>query len=160
MRQIAAFGLAVSLLLSACQQPAGQHGQAAPDGKPGFAISDGRLVLPAVSGNPGAAYFKLTNNSGKDAAIAAIAVDGVWKSEIHDSSGGGMTALREVPVKAGETVEFAPGGKHLMAFELAPEIDPAHTVEMTITFADGDKISTTMRVLNAAGVGFAPEHEH
>ena len=32
------------------------EGAAAPETKPGLALSGGKLVLPAVSGNPGAAY--------------------------------------------------------------------------------------------------------
>ena len=76
-----------ALALCACQQakqtpkdPTAGAGteasKSAPAGKPGIAIAGGRLVLPAVAGNPGAAYFQVDNSAGADIVIAAIAING------------------------------------------------------------------------------------
>ena len=72
-----------ALALCACQQakqtshdPVAEASKAAPAGKPGIAIAGGRLVLPAVAGNPGAAYFQIDNSAGADVILAAIAING------------------------------------------------------------------------------------
>ena len=89
--------------------------EASPDDKPGFSLADGKLTLPAVAGNPGAAYFTLTNK-GAAASLAAIYIEGGQKAEMHETSGGSMSLIASVSIKAGETVKFAPGGKHVMVF--------------------------------------------
>ena len=69
-----------ALSLSACQQPktepatekSAASAAAAPEAKPGIELSEGRLVLPAVAGNPGAAYFQINNSAGASTVIAAI----------------------------------------------------------------------------------------
>ena len=128
-RLIAFAVLAAALPLAACQQtkdPAAQTGtEANPDAKPGLSVSDGVLVLPAVKGNPGAAYFTL-------ATLAAVHIDGAGKAEMHETKGGEMQPLAPVPLDPGASVKFAPGGKHVMAFELADTLQAGGTTEMTI----------------------------
>ena len=68
MRPARLAALAVIFLLAACQQqPAKQDAAVTvPDAKPGMAVVGGTLVLPAVKGNPGAAYFSVFNGNDKD----------------------------------------------------------------------------------------------
>ena len=42
------------------------------DGKPGVDVTNGRLVLPAVKGNPAALYFDIVNNSGDEEKVMSI----------------------------------------------------------------------------------------
>jgi len=58
-----------------------------------------------------------------------------------------MPETPEVPVAVGETVVFAPGGRHVMAMDLDPALTAGETVEVTLTFASGDKASFPARVL-------------
>ena len=72
---------ALAGVLASCHQgtapaAATQSAAAAPDAKPGLTLTDGRLVLPAVKGNPAAAYFRLSNSSAKSAVVAAVDVAG------------------------------------------------------------------------------------
>ena len=101
--------LALGLSLSACQQkdkapeaPA----SAAPDAKPGVAVADARLVLPAVKGNPGVAYFTLANSDTKAVALAAVSVDGVGKAEMHQTVGGKMGPVDRVDIDPNASVEL------------------------------------------------------
>jgi periplasmic copper chaperone A len=109
-------------------------------------VEGGVLMLPVVKGRPGAAYFSLANGGDKPATLAAISVDGAARAEVHETKGGTMTPLAALEVKPGETVKFERGGKHVMAFDVAQTLKPGGTAEMTLTFADGDKISAPLKV--------------
>lgn len=153
----AASALLLAATLGACGRAAEpQSEQAAgnaaePDAKPGLVASKGRLVLPAVPGNPGAAYFDLANGNDRPAALAGVHVDGSRNAQIHDMSGGTMNPVAGMVLAPGETVSFEPGGKHVMVFGLSDATRPGSSAEMTLTFADGDKLSTPLKVETVTG---------
>ena len=152
----------LAFALAACQQQtqqqeAGQSSAVAPDGKPGIAAKDGVLVLPAVKGNPGAAYFSIFNGNDAEVTIAAVAVAGAGKAEMHRSSGDSMTPLDSVPIKPDWTERFLPGARHVMLFDLDPALAPGGVADMTIIFADGDKFTVPLKIRAA---GDMMEHEH
>ena len=149
MKRLAPLFLAVSLAaLSACgQQPTKDDaGASAPDARPGLALSDATLVLPAVKGNPAGGYFTLVNNGDKPVTVAAVNVNGAARAEMHETKGGTMAPLASLEIKPGETVKFERGGKHVMAFELDPKLIAGDSSEITLTFADGDKISAPLKL--------------
>lgn len=150
------FGLAyvipAMIVLSACQKERQTASEAGPDAKPGVSVSDGVLVLPAVKGNPGAAYFKLVKSGEAPTALEGVHIDGAGKAEMHETKGGMMQPVDEVQINPGETVKFERGGKHVMAFDLADSLTPGKSTEMTLTFSGGDKLSTQIKV-EAAGSG-------
>ena len=148
------------LALCACQQakqtshePAAQASKAAPAGKPGITIAGGRLALPAVAGNPGAAYFQIDNSAGANVAIAAIAIAGAEKTEVHQTAGNTMGKVDSVEIAPSTSLKFEPGKLHVMVFNLGPTLKPGGTTEMTITFADGDKSSAPLQIEAAGGGG-------
>jgi periplasmic copper chaperone A len=146
--KFAPFTLMFALALVGCQQKTEAPAQTNPDAKPGLTLSMGQLSLPAVMGNPGAAYFTLTN-SGAPATLAAVSVSGAEKSEMHETTGGSMAPIAPLTLKAGETVTFARGGKHVMVFGLNASITVGNKAEITLIFADGDKLSAPLEVLAA-----------
>lgn len=145
-----------ALSLSACSQSAKEEekaaASAAPEAKPGISVADGVFMLPAVSGNPGAAYFALDNESNNTVSIASIAIAGAGKTEIHQTMGGQMKPVDRVDVEAKTVVKFERGGLHVMAFEVDGSLKAGDTAEMTITFTDGDKVSAPLK-LEAMGAG-------
>ncbi len=149
--------LVLAASLGACRQAAAPEGQqqagqtASPDVKPGMSIGAARLVLPAVSGNPGAAYFNLTNDGAKPTELAAVYITGSGGAEIHDTNAGEMNLAKRVALAPGETVKFEPGGKHVMVFDLLDTVKAGTTTEMTLTFADGDKLSAPIKVESVTG---------
>lgn len=150
--------LCLTALLGACGKPSApeRQGQAeavatAPDAKPGLSITGARLVLPVVSGNPGAVYFAVTNASDRPAQLVAAHFDGAGSAEIHDTSAGKMSLVEGVPLAPGETVKFAPGARHVMVFDIQDTVKVGTTIEMTLTFADGDKVSAPLKVETVAG---------
>lgn len=151
-----ALSLPLALTLSACQQE--KAAPANPEAKPGLRVDNARLVLPAVSGNPAAAYFNLVNFGDKDVTLAAVSIEGAGKAEMHETTGTSMAPLRDYAVDSGESGVFAPGGRHVMAFDLASSLKAGGTTEMTLTFADGDKLSTRINVV-AAGAEVSDDDE-
>ena len=152
-----------ALALAGCQQseppaPAENNTMAAaPDAKPGLVGSNGRLVLPAVEGRPGVAYFTLHNGSSRPIEVAAVHIDGVARAEMHQTVGGSMESVESVPVDADADVTFAPGGLHVMAFDIDPALVPGGAGEITLTFAGGDKLSMPIAIeaMGAAGSGMS-----
>ena len=117
-----------------------------PDAKPGVTAGAARLVLPVIASRPGVAYFRVANNTPAKITLAAVHVQGVGKVEMHRTSGGAMAAVDHVDIAPGATIAFAPGGLHLMAFDILPGLAVGARSEMTLTFSDGDKISIPVKV--------------
>lgn len=142
-------GLAL-LSLSACGQQTDQAkptATEAPDAKPGIAVAEGTFMLPVIAGNPGAAYFALSNDSANTVSIAAIAIDGVGKTEVHQTMGGSMKPVDRIDVEPKLALKFERGGLHVMAFEVSDRLKAGDTIEMTITFTDGDKVSAPLKIV-------------
>lgn len=161
---LAAALLLPALSLGACQaekDPA-PAASGAPEAKPGLAVSDARLVLPAVSGNPGAVYFTLANTGSGTAALAAVSIDGAAKAEMHQTQGEAMTPVDRVDVAPGTNISFEPGKMHVMAFQLEPKLKAGSSTEMTLTFADGDKIPAQIKIESAgqAAMGGMDMEQH
>ncbi len=165
LRALALSGLLAATALAGCSggsaPDAAKESQTADvDAKPGIAVSDGRLVLPAVSGNPAAAYFTIANQSDKAATLAAVHIDGAAKAEMHQTSGGSMAPVDKVDLQSGAEVKFAPGGMHVMAFEPGDTLAAGGTAEMTLTFDGGDKISVPLAVEAAGGMAAGDDTGH
>ena len=124
-------------------------GSSAPEGKPGVTVKDARLVLPAVPGNPGAAYFTLDNQSKDTIGIAAVAVEGAGKTELHT---GDMKAFDHAAADPRTSLTFEPGQAHVMVFDVGADLKAGAETELTVTFTDGDKISVPAKI-EAMGAG-------
>ncbi|HVR91875.1 MAG TPA: copper chaperone PCu(A)C [Novosphingobium sp.] len=149
IRLVPLIALALVACKPAAEQTADEAASSEVEAKPGLSASKGRLVLPTVTGNPGAAYFTLANSGATSVVLGAVYVDGADKAEMHQTSGGSMAPLATLELPAGKTDEFAPGGKHVMVFGLDPKLASGASVTMTLTFADGDKLSAPLTVEKA-----------
>ena len=108
---------------------------------PGVTVSEARLVLPPVSGNPAAIYLTLTNDGDRLLTINGVEVSGAKSAAIHKVTRYNMkTAMATVDplhVKTGETKTFEPGGLHVMAFELDETLEAGGSVEVTFDAFSG-----------------------
>lgn len=163
--------LAVLATAAACGQGTQAPQEPAPASQPaieastdpgapaGVSASGGWLSLPAVPGNPGSAYFTLRNRGAGDLVILAADLAGAGQTMLHETTTSDgqarMNHLAQVPVAAGGEVVFAPGGKHVMAFDLDQSLQAGSRTEMTLTFANGDKVSFPLDIRPA---GSAPAH--
>ncbi len=142
-----------ALALAACQQQATAPA-AAPEGMPGVEVSNARVILPAVKGNPAAIYFDVVYNGADTAVIKGADLMGAKKTELHETVKAVgktfMDGLTPVVLKKGEALHFAPGGKHIMAFDVDPSLKPGGKAELTLLFLGGDKL-TVAAELKAPG---------
>ena len=115
--------------------------------------------LPAVPRQPGAAYFTI-HGGPRDRTLIDVSTDVAIKAEMHETMAvpapGGtgaamarMTPMRQVPIAAKSTDRFAPGGRHVMLFDINPGIKPGGTITLTFTFADGERIQQFAPVVAA-----------
>lgn len=115
-------------------------------------VDKGYVRLPAVKGQPAAAYFTL-HGSGKDMTLISINTEYAIRSEMHESMKmGGMSSMKPInhlALPAGGTLQFKPGGKHLMLYDMNPEIVPGRTLALTFTFSDGTRLSYPALVIAA-----------
>ena len=114
---------------------------------------DGAWVrLGAVTGRPAAAYFTVHGGPTPTTLISAT-TDVAIRSEMHETMDKGgmstMTPLAKVEVPANTDVAFAPGGRHVMLFDMNSGIKPADRVTLTFAFADGTRIINNATVVAA-----------
>ncbi len=58
----------------------------------------------------------------------------------------GMREIEALDIPAGETMSLVPGGYHLMLLELADDLVPGETFELTLTFAPAGEVSVIVEV--------------
>ncbi|MEP9361215.1 copper chaperone PCu(A)C [Sphingomonas sp. KR3-1] len=109
--------------------------------------------LPAVAGQPGAAYFALHGGAKPD-TLLAVSTPAALRAEMHESMKGdhgmmAMTPLKDVALPAGEKLAFAPGGKHVMLFSIGPAVKPGQKVPLTLSFASGTTLHLEAKVVGA-----------
>ncbi len=122
--------------------------------EPERSVSDAWVRLAAVPGRPAAGYFTL-HGGPTDTTLISVATDVAVRTEMHEmkmgAPGGAMTmdAVQQVRVPATQTVRFAPGGQHLMLFDVNPSVKPGSNLTFTFTFADGLRIQQQASVIAA-----------
>ena len=106
-------------------------------------------VLPASV--PSGAYFTLHNKSDKSLTLTEMASPACVSLMMHRSVNGGMENVPVLQVAAGETVQFAPGGYHLMCMDAKPVLKPGAQVPVKLRFAGGQVFDAEFAARNAAG---------
>lgn len=129
--------------------------------------------LPAVPGRPAAGYLTLVGGT-RDATLVAVTTPAAARAELHEtmkmdtpgapdhaghegmagmSGATTMRALKALPLPAGQTVKLAPGGLHLMLFDVDAKVTPGGTVPLRLEFADGRKLETQAKAVAAGDAG-------
>jgi len=116
-----------------------------------LAVTDAwaRTTPPGVQ--MGAVYFRLHNASGKSDRLLKLKTSVAAAAEVHRTEiVEGMARMREVSVlhlAPGETLEFAPGGLHVMLMGLKGPLREGQTFELELLFevAGPAKVRVTVR---------------
>ncbi|MFK3888182.1 copper chaperone PCu(A)C [Sphingomonas sp. NPDC079357] len=121
--------------------------------------NDAYVRLAAVPGRPAAGYFGLRGGA-KDTTLVGVEAPGASRAEMHGSrmTANGMVtmeSLAKVPVPAKTEVAFAPGGRHVMLFDLPQSVRAGSLMPLTLRFADGAAAKLEAKVIAAGDV--APE---
>lgn len=137
----------LALMLAACGAPKE------------LSVDHAYVRLSAVKANPAAAYFTI-HGGAVDRRLIAVTADVAVRAEMHETmrspapGGSGasmatMTPVASLPVPAHADVAFAPGGRHVMLFDVNPGIKPGATVTLTLSFADGQRVTARVPAIGA-----------
>lgn len=153
LRYFAALALGVSAItLSSCGSQE-QEVPADPEGVAGLMVENARMVLPAVSGNPAAVYFDLSYDGDANPTLAAVAVEGSDMAMLHEYGEKDfkvqMIEMEPLKLTKGATIAFEPGGRHVMAMNVSPELSAGGKTEVTLIMDSGDKTTVVADIFGA-----------
>lgn len=107
-----------------------------------------RLLPPSVPNT--AAYFSIQNSSDTTQILIGASADFATKAEIHNhimvNDMMRMEQQSEVVIKSGQTVQFAPGGLHIMLFGLKQPLSEGESVAISLQTKDGESIIISAKV--------------
>ena len=98
------------------------------------------IRLAAVPGRPAAGYFEL-RIEGDRGALVSVTSPQAGRIEMHETTSSGsmssMQPIRRIAVRDGENLAFAPGGRHLMIYDLDPAVRPGGEFTLVLHFERG-----------------------
>jgi copper(I)-binding protein len=104
-------------------------------------VTNARLVLAPVAGNPAAVYFDLSYEGEQGLTIRKAEVEGAGMTMMHDYGEYDfkvqMMEALPVALTKGTKVEFKPGALHVMAMEPPASLKPGDKVKVTLTMSGG-----------------------
>ena len=107
-----------------------------------------RLLPPSVPNT--AAYFSIQNSSDTSQTLIGASADFATKAEIHNhvlmNDMMSMQQQSEVVLKPGESVQFSPGGLHIMLFGLKQPLREGQSVSFSLQTKEGESISIIANV--------------
>ncbi len=108
-------------------------------------------------GGNGAAYFTVTNNGSESDRLVAASTPVAHVVEIHEvKDNDGVKEMRPLEngleIPAGETIELAPGGYHIMMIGLTEDLNAGMSFELTLTFEHAGEVTVNVPVQRTAPV--------
>ena len=126
------------------------------------AVKDAWLRAPAPGQNVVGGYMEL--RSPTHALLIAVASPVAARAELHATTmDGGVMKMRQVDsieLPTAKTVKLAPGGLHVMLFDVKGPLKPGDKVPLTLTVQrDGSRSVFTVQATVRAATG-VPTHHH
>ena len=117
---------------------------------------------PSVA-KTGAAYLTLTNKGAEADALTSATSPAAEKVQIHSMEMDGtimrMRRLDALPLPAGEAVQLAPGGLHIMLIGLTGPLKAGDMIELHLSFEKSGVLDIRVPVQMKAPVAADPAHE-
>lgn len=152
--KVAALALAASNLALASCGEAEAPVEAADAGVPGMTVSNARMVLNAVEGNPAAVYFDVAYDGERNTTIRKAEVAGAENTMMHDygewNGKKEMAEMGPLMLQPGDKIKFEPGSRHVMVMGLSESMVPGSSVDVTVTVIGGDSVTFPAEI-KAAG---------
>ena len=108
-----------------------------------LSVTDAWVSFAPVRTTPSAAYFTV-HGGPQDVSLIGVSTEVAIRSEMHETmTEGNMASMKpvmNVQIPAGSTVEFKPGGKHVMLWNINPGIAPPKRIILTFAFSNGERI--------------------
>ena len=124
----------------------------------GFVVACGSQALsvsdvwarPETMGNNSAVYFVIDNPTTTDDVLLSASSTVAQAVELHESMVEDdvmkMVPQENVPVPAGEQVEFKQGGLHVMMIGLTQDLNPGDHFTVNLNFKDAGEIALDVEV--------------
>ncbi|WP_293389181.1 copper chaperone PCu(A)C [Nevskia sp.] len=153
--------LSAVALLAACKPappPAAPAASAAPEAAASSETRIGDLLIRSArsretptAGGTGVGFMSIVNDGSQDDRLIAISSQAATSVELHQMSmADGQMQMRAVneglAIPAGQTVELAPGGYHLMLIGLSQALVAGQTVTLELQFEKAGKGSVELAV--------------
>jgi copper(I)-binding protein len=103
----------------------------------------------------GSGYFTIENKGTAPDRLVGVSADVAGKVEVHEMAmKDGVMTMRPLPagltIDPGKTVKLAPGGYHLMMFDLKSPLKQGDKLPVTLEFEKAGKVKVT---LDVQGIG-------
>lgn len=114
-----------------------------------FAFSD--AYLRETPSTTTAGYFTVTNNGEEDDRLNGASADWAGSIQLHDvkANADGVMEMKRmdfITIKKGETVTFAPSGRHLMIYDVNEKLTDGQTKTITFHFDKAGAVNATFDV--------------
>lgn len=97
-----------------------------------------------------AAYLTIANTNKMMRSLIGVSAEGYAMAHLHKSEDvdgvATMSMLHQLDIAPGQTVELAPGGLHIMLMRPAVAAAVGDTVDLTLTFANGEELPITATI--------------
>ena len=104
-------------------------------------------IRPANKGMNTAIYFKIINNSDKADTLSKVVFNDAGMTMIHETykngDMAGMRMAKDIVVAPHSTIEFKPGGLHVMLMNLKSDLKTNEEKDFEVYFKSGEKIKVT-----------------
>lgn len=104
---------------------------------------------------PLAGYARVVNSSPHPVTLVAASSPAFAEVQFHRSMQHAgmdeMMQLKQIRIAAGQTLEFAPGGYHLMLMGRKQALKPGERISITLDFDDGTQQTIQLLVKGAGG---------
>lgn len=129
-------------------------------GQGGIEIKDAWVRETPPGSNITALYLNIKNTGEKSDTLNSVSTNVSESSEIHktsldDKGVAKMEMMKSVTIGSGETVNFEPGGMHIMLIGLQQPIKSGDIVEVKLNFE-----TTGETTIKAKVVGLSANKEH
>ena len=156
MRRFLAIGM-VALAMAACAPATPPAKTEAPKAEAGAVaakpvVADGWIAATAEGVKVSAGYLTLTNPGASADRLVSAATPAAGRTELHimQTGEGGVMKMRMaetgIELPAGGELRFAPGGTHLMLFDLPAPLKEGATTPVTLTFEKAGAITVDFAI--------------
>lgn len=123
-----------------------------------IAVSNAWASATPPGASTGAGYLTISNGTAKAVRLTGGSSAAAENVELHEMSmDGDVMRMRPLPdgieIPSGGSVEFGPGGKHLMLVGLKAPLVEGATVPVTLTFDGASPIEVLLSVKAPGGHG-------
>ena len=165
-----ALAAAVLLTTSACGTGSGAGTSSSSDSTAEAAETTAAVTVEdpwvkAAEDGMTSSFGLLTNEGEEDVTLTAVESSISDAIELHETAddGSGSMSMNEVeggfPIAAGETLELAPGGNHIMFMDFDGLVAAGDTVDITLVLSDGSRIEYDAAVRDFAGANEEYSHD-